>query len=262
MEYLKHNIKDDEFYNLLKNSINKKIPFAFTRFGDGEIAILNKTLKEKYHIPFCARWKYKYPEEYNLAINDCIDIIKVGIEGSDVIGLMDPMNMDKGNISLKYNEKVWSIQCDRLTELGIDPTKLIIGDHQISRKRQLGDVNEFKKILNNNPIHIITTNSDYMKRARLNELLEADITYTQIDRSMGLRERGKVLNKFKGIKEDIVIYGAAVSGKDFAVRLKEDYGKIALDFGATLDAWGGVVSRPWFRPGGPQEYCFVKINKS
>ena len=49
-------------------------------------------------------------------------------------------------------------------------------------------------------------------------------------------------------------------GKDFGSYLS-NRGKIALDFGATLDAWAGLITRRWFHEGGLQKHCLIKRNK-
>jgi hypothetical protein len=40
--------------------------------------------------------------------------------------------------------------------------------------------------------------------------------------------------------------------------LKNDFGKVSLDLGATMDAWSGIYSRPWFREGNTQEHLIIK----
>ena len=45
--------------------------------------------------------------------------------------------------------------------------------------------------------------------------------------------------------------------KDYGVILRDEYGKIVLDMGATMDAWAGIHSRQWFHKGGSQEYLII-----
>ena len=45
--------------------------------------------------------------------------------------------------------------------------------------------------------------------------------------------------------------------KDYGVILRDEFGKIALDMGATMDAWAGIISRPWFNKGQSQEYLLM-----
>jgi hypothetical protein len=59
------------------------------------------------------------------------------------------------------------------------------------------------------------------------------------------------------ITEHIILFGCSLTGKDFGVYLARR-GKIALDFGATLDAWAGMGTRDWFRDGGIQNHCLIK----
>jgi hypothetical protein len=60
----------------------------------------------------------------------------------------------------------------------------------------------------------------------------------------------------ENIKEPVVLLGIGLQ-KDYGVYLKENYGKIALDMGATLDAWAGLFTRPWFQQGGIQSYLTI-----
>jgi hypothetical protein len=46
--------------------------------------------------------------------------------------------------------------------------------------------------------------------------------------------------------------------KDYTTILKNDFGKISLDMGSTMDAWSGIYSRPWFREGNTQEHLVIK----
>ena len=43
----------------------------------------------------------------------------------------------------------------------------------------------------------------------------------------------------------------------FCVYLKNNYGKVAIDAGATLDAWAGKITRPSFNPNGKQNYLLL-----
>ncbi len=45
--------------------------------------------------------------------------------------------------------------------------------------------------------------------------------------------------------------------KDYGVILRDECGKIAIDMGATMDAWAGIKSRAWFKEGGKQDYLLL-----
>ena len=62
----------------------------------------------------------------------------------------------------------------------------------------------------------------------------------------------RLLNKEK----DVVLLGVGLQ-KDYGVILRDEFGKIALDMGATMDAWAGIISRPWFNKGQSQEYLLM-----
>ena len=58
------------------------------------------------------------------------------------------------------------------------------------------------------------------------------------------------------IKEDVVLLGVGLQ-KDYGVILRDEFGKIAIDMGATMDAWSGIISRPWFNKGQSQEHLLL-----
>ena len=64
------------------------------------------------------------------------------------------------------------------------------------------------------------------------------------------------IKSFEKIKEDVVLLGVGLQ-KDYGVILRDEFGKIAIDMGATMDAWAGIISRPWFNKGQSQEYLLM-----
>ena len=87
--FLQPNLSDEQSVLLIKNKIAKKEPFAFTRFGDGEIYVLNKKSYPEFEEKNCREWGYKYPEEINNFYDDGSTIIKNAFINSDLIGIMD-----------------------------------------------------------------------------------------------------------------------------------------------------------------------------
>lgn len=242
--YLKPNISISSTIEVIKDKISTSTPFCLSRFGDGEISILlqnqNKHINEK---KICKDWGYQYPNELKLFYQDSIPILIKALKNSDIIGIMDPNTpmLPPGY----YREDTWSLKEEFVNFLGVDLNNLVICDHMIARSPELGDINNFKTILQGKDLHIISSNKTQLEEKNLSKLLECNVTITDHPYNINFNNRDKILDTFKNIKEDIVITGTSLN-KDYGVILKSNYNKIVIDLGATLDAWAGKISRPWF----------------
>lgn len=253
-DYLHPSISNQDAVTIIKEKIRTKTPFAFTRFGDGEIHIINRNGYEKFEEKVCKQWGYKYPEEIQIAYDECGEILKTAFVKSDLIGLMDK-NCDI--INLNYNPLHWSLKKDLVESWGVDVNNLKICDHMLSRQKMFGSVEAFKDILQGNSLNIITPYAQRMKDRHLDKLLGVNVTYTLNPESVNLNNRDDVLRSFEKIESTVVIMGIGLL-KDYGVILRDNFGKIALDMGATMDAWSGILSRHWFGEGGKQEYLVIK----
>ncbi len=253
-EFLHPNISDDESIKIIKNKIDEKKPFAFTRFGDGEIYVLNKKSYPEFEKKNCKEWGYKYPEEVSNFYDDGNKIIKDAFIHSDLIGLM---NKNCNIVKINYSPKTWSISKSTISSWGIDPNHLKICDHQLSRQKKFGSVEGMRDILNGNSVHIISTNTQLLESKNLSNLLQSEVTFTFHSPEINFNNRDEFLKGFEKIKSDVVLLGVGLQ-KDYTTILKINHNKIALDMGATMDAWAGIYSRPWFRNGGLQEHLIVK----
>lgn len=241
--YIQPNITINKTLSIIKDKIINKIPFCLTRFGDGEIYVLNRNGYEAFNIRACSEYGYEYPKEVNQFYNDANFIINNALSKTDIIGILDK-NCDIIDKNI-YKENIWSFTKKRLESLRSDYNKVLICDHMIARSKSLGNIYEFKKILNNEDLHIITPNKSKLENKKLENILECNVTITEHPFNINFNNRNSFIENFKNIKENVVIYGCGLQ-KDYGVILKNDYGKIALDMGATIDAWSGVMSRPWF----------------
>lgn len=257
--YLEPNISVHKSIDIIKEKIKTKTPFSFTRFGDGEIYILNKD-GYKYNgweKKLCDDWGYQYPNEIDDAYEEIGEIIKYSLSNSDMIGIMSENHDIFNTIGMDFDPNTWSISFDKLEEIDINPKELLIGEHMLPRYREFGNIHEFSKIIQGNDIHILSPRVEELKSKNLNKLLGVDVGYTNHDYTINLNNRDTILKSFDKISEPIVILGTSVL-KDYGPILSKKYGKIALDLGATLDAWSGIYSRPWFKEGGLQEYLVIK----
>jgi len=252
--YLEQTISVNETIDLIKQKIKSNEPFAFSRFGDGEIHTLNRNFEPQFQYRGCVEWGYTYPSEVQQYYDDCTSVILNSIKYSDVIGLMDKNN----NIakSMVYRESVWSIKKEFLDNVGIDSSKLIITDHMLPRMKEFGQIESFKEILQGKSLNIISPNTEKLKEKNLSKLLDAEVTFTHQPNSINLRNRKEFIESFKNIKSDVVLVGCGLQ-KDYVVYLRHNYGKVAIDVGAVLDAWAGLITRPWFGKGGKQDYLVL-----
>lgn len=253
--YLKLNQTIDETINKIKYNISKGIPLSFSRYGDGEIYLLNRNSPSSHQKRKCNDWDYKHPEEIDKLYDDSTKSIITSIKGSDIIGIIDKNNEICKTINC--SEKIWSIKTELLENHGINTDKLIITDHMLPRSRKFGEIKNFKEILQGKSLNIISPNTKILKEKNLGKILDSEVTYTHHPYSVNFKNKNEFVKKFKDIKSDVVLVGTG-NIKDYVVDLKNNYGKIAIDVGALLDAWADVKSRPWFMKGSKQDYLRVK----
>ena len=254
-KYLSVNMCNYEFYELLKHSINNNLPLSFSRYGDGELKFFNGFPNTTIEQRFCAWWGFDWPSELTMGSEYAKKILIKSLHESDVLGFLDKNSIIARRI--KYSPAVWSLSDDKLKEIGLDKP-LKVCDHQITRGPVLGDIRQFKKLLNGKDIHIVSSVTIGLKKNKLDQLLGVNVNYTQIDFNTKLNDdsRQQMFEKLDKIDEPIVLIALSVIGKDVPAYLK-NRGKICLDMGATIDAWAGYATREWFQPGGLQHYCLI-----
>jgi len=252
--YLQPTITVTQSINIIKDKIKSNEPFALSRYGDGEINILNRSTPPKYQKRGCNIWGYKYPSEVNYFFNDASTVILNAIRHSDGIGLMDRNNQIAKNIT--YKEHIWSIKTEFLESAGIDTNNLIIFDHQLPRMKEFGKPENFKEILQGKSLNIISPNTEILKKKNLGKLFDTDVTFTHHPHNINFRNRNEFIEGFKDIKSDVVLVGCGIQ-KDYVSYLRYNHNKVAIDVGALLDAWSGIISRPWFNEGSIQNYLVL-----
>lgn len=253
MGFLKPTISDIDFYRLIEESIKNNKPLSMSRFGDGEIAFLNRDVPLSLKKRFCTEWGYtmkNYQEGEDLIYEILIDAIK----NIDYFGVMDLNSAVSKRI--KANNYNWGVNADLVGKFR-DLNKINAVDHQITRGPLFGDILKFKEILNGNDLHIVSSRSNDLKKNGIDKILGANVTFTQVDYKTPLRDHDKVVDKVKGIKENVVLLSLGILGKDIPHKIVGNTDKICLDYGATIDAWAGIISRPWFNKGGLQNHCLI-----
>lgn len=253
--YIKNNKTIEETIEIIKDHIHRGEGISLTRFGDGEIFLLNRNSPKYHQKRKCKDWGYRYPEEVNKLYDDTNKSLIRSLKESDIIAVMGENNVLSNKF--KFNESLWSIKKQKLVSYGIDPDSLKITDHMISRDIRFGKISNFKKILQGKSLNIISPHTEKLKSKNLSKILESEVTYTHHPFSINFKNKEEFMENFKDIKSDVVLFGTGTI-KDYGVELKEKYNKIAIDVGSLLDAWSGVYSREWFRKGQLQDYLIIK----
>jgi len=243
-------ISDKIFIDMLKSKINGGEPLSLVRYGDGELNILRNRLTsylENYFRKVCG-----YRDPYQ-GLAECRKILLKTLNEADVIGVMGNNEITK---KLPNVEK-WKFDQKFIAE-SKRQKNLIAVDNMIVRGPILGDVKKLKEIINGRPICIVTGIADKLKENNISDHLETDVRLIKTQWGIQLHNRESIFKELNTINEDIVLVGCSLIGKDFCTYLRKK-GKICLDVGATLDAWAGIITRPWFR--NIQSHCLIKQSK-
>ncbi len=251
INYFQPNMSDAEVVMLLKDRISSKTPFALTRFGDGEIIILKRKGSHSFLSRTMNNWGFKYPKEISNFYESWGEVLKKSFTKSDVVGVM---NKNHNLPGLNFSD--WVLPKDFFNTTDFNCDKLKICNHLVSRSNDLGSVEGVKNVIQGNDFHIISSNVSIMKQKKLNEVFEVNIGYTEHSKNVNFDNRDEFIKKFKDIKEDIVFLGVGLQ-KDYGVILRDSYGKVCVDMGATMDAWSGIISRPWFKKGSIQDHLLI-----
>ena len=126
----------------------------------------------------------------------------------------------------------------------------------LSRHKEFGSVEGIRDILQGKSVNIITPHKNILESKNLSNLLQTEVKITEHPFSINFNNRDEFVQNLKNIEEPVVLLGIGLQ-KDYGIYLKENYGKIVLDMGATLDAWSGLITRPWFHKGNRQSYLMI-----
>lgn len=245
-KYLECTNSNLNMVEIVSNAISTNTPFCISRIGDGEIFLLNDSGNDNFKQKIAKLWGFPLTEFSSHRELFC-EYIKLAIRESDYLGVLDFNN--EICTSRKFIKHGWSISYKKLQQLELPIPKCC--DHQLPRSPYFGNPYNFKNILQGRDLNIITPNNT-LNCKKLSNILDANVTVT-----ISNNNRQDLINSLENIDEPVVLYGTSLTGKDVGVLLKRK-GKITLDFGATLDGWAGIESRPWFKSGNIQEYCVIK----
>jgi len=106
--FLQVNTNLDDVIDLIVHRIKNKVPFSLTRYGHGEISILNNSRNVLQRKADCTRHSYKYRWQHKILYPKLREIIFNGIKHADIIGLLDKNGLLKDQF--KHSEELWSIK--------------------------------------------------------------------------------------------------------------------------------------------------------
>jgi hypothetical protein len=279
----------------LIKSIQFSLPFSYTRFCDGELALLKEYFKliknDSYYINLCNADNHidkfnlfplpelntlgYYARKFQSEIiddyfnnrwcvksnSDKIHIIKTigeciisGLQNSSYIGIWDiekdVLHGTPDDFYVWLHSYVPHIEL--FAECGVNFKN--ITSASIHREDSIANPLNFKEILNGQPIHIFTSNEYELRNVtKLHELLETEITYTNITPIRGKYESFSFMHhdflheECKKINAHVILYGLGYGAKHLPAYLSNNYGKTAIDMGAILDGWAGKITRPYMK---------------
>lgn len=268
INHVKINTDETYLFGELKKSIKDESPFSYARIGDGEIHILtddslftNKIeIIEHKKIMNSIYKRYDTNSKNTKLIQDLRNIILRTIKNSDYLGIPNIANFDK------LSKLVYQLKMPVLEKYKINNDALKICDATFNRSDLIGNINNFKDLIGNRPIHIMTSNMNrLMNVSKIHKLLNVPISYTQVNHIQSSKERSFykrefIMNSLPNIKEHIVLYGLGEGAKDACHTLRNNYGKCVIDMGSVLDAWSGQISRPKYK--NVYSHCMIGDRKN
>mgnify|MGYP003650502690 FL=1 len=264
---MNRNITDAELFIAIQSSIANSTPLSYVRIGDGEIQIMKKILHCKTadelnirahalkHIAL--RYNEVYTEDNPLMLKWRQGIIDT-FKSSDYCGIFTTQEIEEMMALgwLKEARKEATLgryvpNQDVFDYYGIDVDKLKICSVMFNKGEQLGIIENFKQLVGDRRITIITSQTENLKNNRKFQInLGNQVDFITVKhehgnpKSKALNQKDWVRSHFKDIKSHVVLFGMGGAAKDLCNELKNDWGKCAIDMGSTLDAWAGIISRP------------------
>jgi len=275
---MKRTISDKNLFQAIKESINNKTPLSYVRLGDGEIQILKRPehcytqneieIRRVALVHICKRYNIDFTEDCEFLLR-CKKIIIDSINTSDYLGLFTLEEISElavKGMNLDINRYVPNKEI--FEHYDVDINNLKICSIMFNKGSELGVIENFKKLIGNKRVTIITSQEKNLKaNKKFQDIFNNNVDFINIKHEHGnpnskaLSQRDWLRSQFKNIKNHIVLLGVGHAAKDLCNELKNDWGKCAIDMGSVLDAWAGIISRPSY--GNTWAQCLtVPINEA
>jgi hypothetical protein len=206
MNYIQPNITISESISTIKEKIRTKTPFSFTRFGDGEIYVLNRNgykYRDWEKIQLCNTWGYSYPDEIQKGYNEMGEIVKYALKNTDMIGIMSETHDIFDNPGMLFIPEQWSLSIEFIKNLNIDIENMKITESLLPRYKEFGNIFEFSKIIDGNDIHIISSKTNQLKSKNIDKILGVNVTYTDHSHEINAYNRDSIFKSFENITQII-----------------------------------------------------------
>jgi len=253
-EFIYPTMSNDKFIELLIHKVEDLEPFAFTRFGDGEIAII-KGINRSFHSfeVTCKNWGFEWPKEAAECHGEMCKILLNTLWRTDVLGVF----YWKTNC---YGKSQHSYPFNRMHKYLIHNRKFFgmsddVADTRVVRSPAIGNPYKFADIIQGTPVHIVSPMSKILEEKGLGEVLKTEITYTFIP--YGAKQPLSMVPALNeslcSVKAPIILWGGGAGNKGLGVYLRDNADKICIDMGGTLGLWAG--NRRRLSPGTEEHHC-------
>jgi len=242
-----------DFKGWLRERIEKRIPAAFVRFGDGEARLLAAEPDNQESMSDAIR-KLRRETGLSFSAGDVLEVgslVTLAYDEADVLGIRYSDNFVAEH--KRWMEKLAVLYVDRVAE-GRTPTALAhcLLNHQIldelpkmlSERNGLSVIScrDVRPFLENHwglrDIAVYQVPSQHLRRdvdgayeAAMHDIPIWPDVHARLREELTIREHGEVF-----------LVGAGLFGKDLCIRIREQ-GGIALDMGSALDRMAGKITR-------------------
>lgn len=256
------NVSNKDLLSKIKDSIKNKQPLSIVRCGDGEFHILknkndfnkktslthngamrnilirNNVWECKTHVSPTGKQLvcecYQDQQIVTAWINNIRGFISEAIKNADYVGLIIP----------NEDDQFYGILPHILLRHGINPDSIKPINSLFMRTPEFGSLSSFKNIIQGNDIHIITPNVSEFKKAGIADLLNVNVSYTDISTDRSYKLRDSIKESILKSDKKIFLFGGGSAIKDLIPWSAKTKNAVSIDVGSVLDAWVGLNSRP------------------
>lgn len=241
----------------LSARIRSREPFVVTRLGDGEIDTLVR--RPSIASKICRVWGYSLEDEQDQAFQELGEVLLTALRHSDILGFLNLQDGKENRVKVKRSRgRAWRIPQATLDLHSIDLSDKTIIDHQFFRSQDFGCLGNLQTIVGDAPLHIVSPYAEVVA-TNLGKRLTNPIRATVTNRDIFFRDREPEFEMIQSRvgRGEVVFWACSGGYKDLGVTLKRNVGAMAIDIGATMDAWAGILSRKWFQEKGCQRYLVL-----
>lgn len=250
---MKDLIKTEDFLEFVLDNLKSKTPFAFVRYSDGEIMLLNRHEYYDEYVKIVTKlWGYK-PEEEEL--KDVASYLIESLNKADIIGFPTKRHLNRTDFFNKtvevFQQHIGPANFYKLTSVDVGYDLLSMG--LLSNSQALYP-DPYKELLQDrdtlNYVSCRNLDKEFKEKYNIKNINSFIIAPEPKFTSgyIGARHYPTQFNEIKSwissldCKGDLCLVGGGVFSKIYNVWFKEQ-GGISLDIGAVFDLWAGKSTR-------------------